>query len=226
MSNDTIYEIEDRLIDIFKFKSEWNSPVKVIQKDMNFMYYKNDTRLVAKGDNKAFTMINCGDWIKVENYKEQFKVIKDDGQFWTEFGILCKRIIDVDFKLFHNSEKGNYLDRFIEEEHGSGVNSLFWFFYVIKTTPHKDIVIDNIDGFLHPISMRQFCIVLKKYFDGYRFIFLMNNDELMCTSIMEIDNLYVMKDSKIKKIQDCTDRELRIAHNLQKLYRAGEFIIK
>lgn len=223
MRSDAIYDIEDRLLDIFK--SNWNSNVKVIQKDIDFMYYKNNTNFVTKGENRTFTMINCGDWIKVEDYTDYFKSIKDDGQFWTEFGILCTKIIDIDFKLFHNSNKGNYLDRFIDEQHGSGVNSLFWFFYIIKTTPHKDIVIDNIDGFLHPISMRQFCLILKNYFVGYRFIFLMNNDELMSASIMEIDNLYVMKGSKIKKIQECTNRELRITHNLQNLYRAGEFAI-
>ena len=223
MRSDVIYDIEDRLLDIFK--SNWNSNVKVIQKDIDFMYYKNNTNFVTKGENRTFTMIKCGDWIKVEDYTDYFKSIKDDGQFWTEFGILCTKIIDIDFKLFHNSNKGNYLDRFIDEQHGSGVNSLFWFFYIIKTTPHKDIVIDNIDGFLHPISMRQFCLILKNYFVGYRFIFLMNNDELMSTSIMEIDNLYVMKGSKIKKIQECTNRELRITHNLQNLYRAGEFAI-
>lgn len=223
MRSDVVYDIEDRLLDIFK--SNWNSNVKVIQKDIDFMYYKNNTNFVTKGENRTFTMINCGDWIKVEDYTDYFKSIKDDGQFWTEFGILCTKIIDIDFKLFHNSNKGNYLDRFIDEQHGSGVNSLFWFFYIIKTTPHKDIVIDNIDGFLHPISMRQFCLILKNYFVGYRFIFLMNNDELMSASIMEIDNLYVMKGSKIKKIQECTNRELRITHNLQNLYRAGEFAI-
>lgn len=223
MRSDVVYDIEDRLLDIFK--SNWNSNVKVIQKDIDFIYYKNNTNFVTKGENRTFTMINCGDWIKVEDYTDYFKSIKDDGQFWTEFGILCTKIIDIDFKLFHNSNKGNYLDRFIDEQHGSGVNSLFWFFYIIKTTPHKDIVIDNIDGFLHPISMRQFCLILKNYFVGYRFIFLMNNDELMSTSIMEIDNLYVMNGSKIKKIQECTNRELRITHNLQNLYRAGEFAI-
>ena len=223
MRSDVVYDIEDRLLDIFK--SNWNSNVKVIQKDIDFMYYKNNTNFVTKGENRTFTMINCGDWIKVEDYTDYFKSIKDDGQFWTEFGILCTKIIDIDFKLFHNSNKGNYLDRFIDEQHGSGVNSLFWFFYIIKTTPHKDIVIDNIDGFLHPISMRQLCLILKNYFVGYRFIFLMNNDELMSTSIMEIDNLYVMNGSKIKKIQECTNRELRITHNLQNLYRAGEFAI-
>lgn len=223
MRSDVIYDIEDRLLDIFK--SNWDSNVKVIQKDIDFMYYKNNTNFVTKGENRTFTMINCGDWIKVEDYTDYFKSIKDDRQFWTEFNILCTKIIDIDFKLFYNSNKGNYLDRFIDEQHGSGVNSLFWFFYIIKTTPHKDIVIDNIDGFLHPISMRQFCLILKNYFVGYRFIFLMNNDELMSASIMEIDNLYVMKRSKIKKIQECTNRELRITHNLQNLYRAGEFAI-
>lgn len=223
MNTNTIYDIENRLIDIFN--SNWNGSVKVVQKDIDFMFLKNDTKLVAKGDNKLFTMVNCGDWIKVGDYNIFFKSIKDDGQFWIEFDILCKKIIDVDFKLFHTSENRDYLKRFIDEQHGSGVNSLFWLFYSIKMTPNKNIVIDNIDGFLHPISMRQLCMVLKGY-DDYKFIFLMNNDELMSTSIMEIDNLYIMSGSKIKKIQECTDRELRISHNLQNLYRAGEFIIK
>ena len=51
MRSDVIYDIEDRLLDIFK--SNWNSNVKVIQKDIDFMYYKNNTNFVTKGENRT-----------------------------------------------------------------------------------------------------------------------------------------------------------------------------
>lgn len=219
-------ELENRLLEIFN--DNWNNSVKVVQKDMNFMFYKNNTRIVTRKYNKSYLVINCSDWIKVSDYEIFFQAVKNNIEFWNEFDILCKDVIGREFKLFHDysyNKDYSYLKRFIEEQHGSGVNSLFWFFFFLKNASNKTVVIDNIDGFLHPISMRQFCIVLKENFKDYKFIFLMNNDELMTTSIMNIDDLYSMDGTKIKKIQDCTDRELKIAHNLQNLYRAGEFTI-
>lgn len=42
--------------------------------------------------------------------------------------------------------------------------------------------------------------------------------------IFSLDNVYILKNDKLVKLKDATIRELRPAHNLMKLYDAGEFI--
>lgn len=42
-------------------------------------------------------------------------------------------------------------------------------------------------------------------------------------NFFDIDNIYLYRDGEIKSIRECTRRELRPAHNLYRLYNAGEF---
>lgn len=114
---------------------------------------------------------------------------------------------------------------FFNQSHGSGVESLFYLFYNVKLMPYvKHIIIDNIDGILHPISMRQLCLYCKELLD-YKVIFLMNQTVLFDNIITEIDNLYIINNFKIFPLRKCTDRELRPVHNLELMLRNGEFDI-
>lgn len=204
------------------FEDNWNTSVKVVQKDANFMFRRNPTNIIGV-DNKLYLNINCGDWVKVDEKYFDTKVTNND-DFADRFELLCKRVIDKEFTMFRNPEADNedWLHWFVEEQHGSGVSSLFWLYYQIRLNDVKYIVIDNIDSFLHYLSMEQLGRIFKNI-NGYKFIFLMNNDVLFTTSIMDIDDLYMLHGDKITNIRECTDRELRVAHNLRNLLRAGEF---
>lgn len=205
------------------FEEDWNTSVKVIQKDEEFMFRKNPTKII--GNTNSFMLnVNCLDWtnIPIEQYNTD---ITNTQEFADDFNSLCQKVIDKGFKMFRNPEASvdNFLNDFIEEQHGSGVCSLFWLFYQIKLNKDvMNIVVDSIDGVLHPLSMQQLCAVLKNL-EGYKIILLMNQDILMSNWIMEIENLYVLKKDVIKNIQDCTDKELKVSHNLQKMYRENVF---
>ena len=47
------------------------------------------------------------------------------------------------------------------------------------------------------------------------FLYLMNND------LFRPDCLFIMQNKQIKTMPDLTEKELRQAHNLQKMYKAG-----
>lgn len=204
------------------FDEDWNCNVKVIQKDLEFSLKQNLTKQV-KVDDTDFYVVNCSN-VFVADKDVYNKDITNNQEFSKEFEKLCKLIIDKDFTLFRNPEASvhYWLDDFFEEEHGSGVMALFWLFYNIKANDVKNIVIDNIDGLLHYSSMIQLSKVLKRTKD-YKFIFLMNNYVLFSTAVSEIEDLYMLHNNRIANIQKCTDRELRISHNLENLLKAGEF---
>lgn len=199
-------------------KEEWNSSVKVVQKDMGYMF-----RNKCNEYEEDFHYVDCLKWMNIDisNFD---KDIVDNVVFGEMFDSLCKDVIDKDFIMFRNEFDDNksWVEQFSDEHHGTGVCSLLYMLYEIKSLNYKCIVIDNIDGVLHPLSMERLCHVLKNQ-DKYKIIFLMNNDTLFTNSIMDIKDLYILDEDVITNIQQCTDRELRPSHNLQTMYRAGEF---
>lgn len=210
----------DRLLDLFQQK--WKHSTRVVQKDERFMFKKNPTGIIERKDSQ-YLNVNCGDWVKVSADSYDTK-ITNNKDFADGFEELCKNVISKDFIMFRNQNArvDNWLNDFIEEQHGSGVTSLFWLYYQMRANDVKNIVIDNIDGFLHYLSMQQLGRIFRDL-DGYKIIFLMYNEVLLSNYIMDIEDMYVLHGEKIANIQNCTDRELRPVHDLQKLYRAGEF---
>ena len=214
----------DNLADIFQ-KGDWEHSVKAAQKDMSYMFKIMPTKIYDEeyGLKDKILYINVADMYKFgEKYFDA--EICNNKQFANVFDGLCKTVIDRDFKLLVNPD--TFMHDFIQDSYGSGVEALFWaYFHMVKYSNIKNIVIDNIDGFLHHNSMEQFC---RLYQDNgeFKLLFLMNNYTLFTTSMMEIKDLYIIEDEDIANIQDCTERELRPAHNLEHLLKAGEFEIR
>ena len=50
-----------------------------------------------------------------------------------------------------------------------------------------------------------------------------HNTDLMSNDLLRPDCYFLLKDNKIKAISDLTEKELRQAHNLQQMYKAGAF---
>ena len=50
-----------------------------------------------------------------------------------------------------------------------------------------------------------------------------HNTYLMSNDLLRPDCYFILKNNKIKAISDLTEKELRQAHNLQKMYKAGAF---
>lgn len=205
------------------FNTGWNTNLKVIQKDEGYMFRKSKTNIIGI-DQSLLLNINCLEWANVglDYYN---KDVTNNEEFATKFERLCKNVIDKDFIMFRNPKANtdNWLDDFIHEEHGSGVNSLFWLFYnIMNNSDIEYIVVDYIDGSLHPISMIQLVKALR-CFNKNKILILMNNDTLFSNWIMNIEDLYMLFDSSIYNIQDCTDREIKEMHDLQKMLRNGEF---
>lgn len=81
---------------------------------------------------------------------------------------------------------------------------------------------DEFDAFYHFELSEEIVKEIKKEIKG-QIIFTSHNTNLMDTDIFRPDCLFILQNSGIKPMCDLTEKELRKAHNLQKMYKAGAF---
>ena len=62
-----------------------------------------------------------------------------------------------------------------------------------------------------------------KEIKGVQIFTTTHNTDIMNNDLLRPDCYFILKDNKIKAISDLTEKELRQAHNLQKMYKAGAF---
>ncbi len=98
-------------------------------------------------------------------------------------------------------------------------------FFTWKTTAFKQIsflFIDEFDAFIHFEASEGIVKTLNKM-DNFQSVLTTHNTALMSNKLFRPDCCYIMTNNKISSLVDSTDRELREGHNLEKLYKGGEF---
>lgn len=125
----------------------------------------------------------------------------------TDKQILCK--IDDDVVPFHLLAS-------------TGTHSLQLLYFWIKRMNEASFVfIDEFDAFYH---FRLAFEVCKRLFAMDCQIFTSShNTYLMTNELLRPDCNFILNNNKIKCLADCTDKELRFGHNIEKIYRAGAF---
>lgn len=106
----------------------------------------------------------------------------------------------------------------------TGTRALF-LFYSWSVEAFKKVsllFIDEFDAFFHYESADA---IVKKLNKGTHFqtILTTHNTYLMQNSLTRPDCCFLMTDNKIANLYDSTDREIREAHNLEKMYINGAF---
>ena len=61
---------------------------------------------------------------------------------------------------------------------------------------------------------------------GVQILTATHNTNLLSNDILRPDCYFLLKENQIRPLSDLTAKELRRAHNLQKMYKAGEFDMK
>ncbi len=104
----------------------------------------------------------------------------------------------------------------------TGTSSLSLLYYWIKHMNKASFVfIDEFDAFYHFKLSFEVCKIL---FDLDCQVFLTShNTFLMTNDLLRPDCDFILKDNSIKAICDCTDKDLREGHNIEKLFRSGVF---
>ncbi len=106
----------------------------------------------------------------------------------------------------------------------TGTMALF-LFYIWSISAFNDIsflFIDEFDAFLHYESAANIVSILNKA-NGFQTILTSHNTYLMQNKFTRPDCCFIMTTNKITSLYNATDKEIREAHNLEKMYINGAF---
>ena len=105
----------------------------------------------------------------------------------------------------------------------TGTRSLALFYYwFIKMEKASFIYMDEFDAFYH-FELAANIIRLMRTKKDIQVIFTTHNTDLLSNDLLRPDCYYWLDNGKIKSLNRLTEKELRKAHNLQKMFKAGAF---
>ena len=105
----------------------------------------------------------------------------------------------------------------------TGTRSLAVFYYwYIRMREASFVFIDEFDAFYH-FELSEGVQKKVNEISGVQIFTTTHNTDLMSNELLRPDCYFLLKDNCIKSLSELTEKELRQAHNLQKLYKAGAF---
>ena len=105
----------------------------------------------------------------------------------------------------------------------SGTRSLIFFFlWYMQIEKCSFLYVDEFDAFYHTDLAKA---VIRKIIEipNVQAVITSHNTDLMTNDLLRPDCIFKLEDNRIKPFSELTDKSLREAHNLQKMYKAGAF---
>lgn len=105
----------------------------------------------------------------------------------------------------------------------TGTQSLAVFYYwYLKMSKASFVYIDEYDAFYH-FELSQDLIRMIKTIPNTQIILTTHNTDLLTNDLLRPDTYFLIQNNKIKSFDQISIKELRRAHNMQKMYKAGAF---
>lgn len=208
-------------------------------------YIKNNTILTTTPTNKAFNDFNIfvdsmllfkssrvNSYLGLEtgaNHVAEYIIeqghIKDFQVFLNTAGVECELTI-----IERNGEQAlafvfNDKTLYFFDAASTGTVSLTLFYCWLQRLQQDSCVsfvfIDEFDAYYHHTLAKMVVNRLKSV--NTQAVLTTHNTTIMTNDLLRPDCYFLMNKEKIKPISQCTDKELRVAHNLEKMYKAGSF---
>lgn len=174
-------------------------------KDNRFIGFQNES-------------VNVTDWIVKNNLTDEFQKFLLD---FTKLDLKLSSVTLGDKNLLIESHKNMPL--IWENVASSGSSALLIYFYWYKHFNEiKFLFIDEFDAFYHIELSKKIMENLISY-NNMQTILTSHNTYLMSNEILRPDCYFNLEKGKLTSFADSTDREIREGHNLEKMFRQGEF---
>lgn len=154
--------------------------------------------------------------------------VKEFEVFLNQAGVECKlaEVEEYGKKSIAFNINGKYLSFYEVASTGTSALALFYFWYQdFKDKPSVTLLfVDEFDAFYH--QSLSTLIVEKLKETGVQFILTTHNTSIMTNDLLRPDCYFEMTKEQVKSFAKSTDKELREAHNLEKMYKSGLFDAK
>lgn len=105
----------------------------------------------------------------------------------------------------------------------TGTRSLaLYYYWYVKMSKASLVFIDEFDAFYH-FELARAIVEMLRDLEGVQVFLTTHNTDLLSNDLLRPDVYFVIQDGKIRSLDKLTDKELRAAHNLQKMFKAGSF---
>lgn len=192
---------------------------KIFKKFVDFvehmlLFYSLDSRgyegFTNGSKNVTEGIVNSG---KVDEFQE---FLKQNGIIYSLYG--CE--VDGRKRIYCHFENQD-VDFFKIASTGTRSLALFFYWY-IQMQNASFVFVDEFDAFYH-FELSENVQKMLRAIKHVQIFTTTHNTDLMSNDLLRPDCYYILKDNKIKTISELTQKELRFAHNLQKMYKAGAF---
>lgn len=102
------------------------------------------------------------------------------------------------------------------------ISLILLYYWYIRMSKASFVFIDEFDAFYHFELAEDIVMMLKEMEDVQVFLSTHNTD-LISNDLLRPDTYFKVEDNKVSSFDKLTKKELRSAHNLQKMYKAGSF---
>ncbi len=105
----------------------------------------------------------------------------------------------------------------------TGTKSLALFYYwFIKMSEASLVFIDEFDAFYH-FELSEDIVVKLKALTNVQVFLTTHNTDLLSNDLLRPDAYYIVKNGVLNSLDQLSRKELRSAHNIQKMFKAGSF---
>lgn len=151
--------------------------------------------------------------------------VQDLENFLNKAGIKCKLSVEKEFEreVLAFNFNGKLISFY--QIASTGTKALTLFYYWLQRLREKSKVkllfIDEFDAFYHHDLSALIVEELKK--TNIQFILTSHNTSIITNDLLRPDCYFLMTMKKIQSLSNSTPKELREAHNIEKMYKAGAF---